>query len=176
MKNFLALLVIAPLIAAADHRPEFQSLIDEPANMLDIAMLRLQDFIVWTKPYMSGEYQGAAKTEKRRHIDINASYRADEGVILVSASLFDSQSSSAQMEAGCRRVLSMMRINIGKGLGHYFSHIDGSFRPSVNDQPADLSGMIELSCHVYGGSTTNRRFGGAMALKFGEEMEILYVN
>lgn len=173
MKKFLVLLVIAPLFAAADHRPEFQSLIDEPANMLDIAMLRLQDFIVWTKPYMAAEYHIAAKTDRQRHIDINADYRADEGLIHVSASLFDSQSTSEQMEAGCRRVLGMMRINISKGLGHYFSHVDGSFRPSVNDQPADLLGMIEISCHVYGGSTTDRRFGGAMALKFGEEMEIL---
>jgi len=66
MKTLLALFIVAPLAAFADHRPEFQALIDEPANMLDIAMLRLEDFIIWTKPYMAGEYHIAAETDKRR--------------------------------------------------------------------------------------------------------------
>ncbi len=176
MKNLLALFVLVPMAAAADHRPEFQSLIEEPVNMLDIAMLRLQDFIIWTKPFMAGEYHIAAQTGRQRHVDINAGYRADDGVIHVSASLFDAQSTIEQMEAGCRRVLSMMRINIGKGLGGLFSHVDGSFHPSVNGQPADLSGMIELSCHVYGGSTSERRFSGALPLQGNEEMEVLSVD
>ena len=150
--------------------------IDEPANMLDVAMLRLQDFIIWTKPYMAGEYRIASETDKRRHIDINADYRADEGVIHVSASLMDLQSTPEQMEAGCRRVLDMMRINIGKGLGGFFSHVGGSFRPSVNGHPADLFGMIGLSCHVYGRSSTDRRFSGAISLQPGEEMEVLSVD
>ncbi|MDH3441442.1 MAG: hypothetical protein OEM63_11865 [Gammaproteobacteria bacterium] len=175
MKKILTLFVLVPLAAAtaADHRPEFQSLIDEPANMLDIAMVRLQDFIFWTKPYMAGEYHIAAGTDKQRHIDINADYRADDGVIHISALLFDSQSSTEQMEAGCRRVLGMMRINVSKGLGRYFSHVDGSFRPSANGQPADLFGMIELSCQVDGGNTNGRQFRGVMPLKLGAEMEII---
>lgn len=173
MKKILALLVFAPMAAVADHQPEFQSLIDEPANMLDVTMVRLQDFIIWTKPFMAGEYHSAAKTEKQRHIDINASYRQDEGVIHISATLMDLQSTREQMEAGCRRVLTMLRINISKGLNHLFSHVDGSFRPSANGQPADLYGMIDLSCHVYGQSTTDRRFSGAMPLRLGEKMEIL---
>lgn len=173
MKKLLTILILVPVAAVGDHRPEFQSLIDEPASMLDIAMLRLEDFVFWTKPYMAGEYHSAAKTDKRRHIDINANYSEDEGVIHVSVSLMDLQSTSEQMEAGCRRVLTMMRINISKGLGHIFSHVDSSFSPSANGQPADLSRMITLSCHVYGRSSTERRFGGTMPLKLGEEMEIL---
>ena len=173
MKKLLAILILVPVAAVGDHRPEFQSLIDEPASMLDIAMLRLDDFIFWTKPFMAGEYHSAAKTDRQRHIDINANYSEDDGLIHVSASLMDLQSTSEQMEAGCRRVLTMMRINISKGLGHMFSHVDGSFSPSANGQPADLSGMITLSCHVYGRSSSERRFGGAVSLKIGEEMEIL---
>lgn len=173
MNKLLALLIFVSMGAAADHRPEFQSLIDEPANMLDVTMLRLQDFIIWTKPFMAGEYHIAAKTEKQRHIDINASYRQDDGVIHISASLMDLQSTPTQMEAGCRRVLTMLRINVRKGLNYYFSHADGSFRPTANGKPADQFGMIELSCHVYGRSSTDRRFSGAMRLHDDEEMEIL---
>jgi hypothetical protein len=173
MKKILAFLILFSTSAVADHRPEFQSLIDEPANMLDIAMMRLEDFIIWTKPYMAGEYHIAAETDKQRHIDINAYYSEDDGVIQVSASLMDLQSTRDQMEAGCRRVLNMMRINISKGLGGIFSHVDGPFRPSANGQPADLFGMIELSCHVSGSSSTDRRFSGAMPLRLGEKMEIL---
>jgi hypothetical protein len=176
MKALLALFIVTPLSALADHRPEFQSLVDEPANMLDIAMLRLEDFIVWTKPNLAAEYHIAGGTDKQRHIDINADYREDDGVIHVSASLMDLQSTPEQMEAGCRRVLNMMRINISKGLGGIFSHVDGSFSPSANGQPANLFGMIELSCHVYGRSSTDRRFGGAMTLEPGAAMELLEVN
>lgn len=173
MKKLLALFVLAPISTVADHRPEFQSLIDEPANMLDIAMLRLQDFITWTEPYMSGEYHIAAETDRQLHIDINAEYRADEGVIHVSASQIDLQSTPEQMEAGCERVLTMLRINISKGLHGLFSHVDGSFQPTANDQPAVLHGMIELSCHVYGRSTAERRFGAELSLRSNEEMKIL---
>lgn len=174
MRQLLALFVLIPLAATADHRPEFQSLIDEPANMLDIAMLRLQDFIIWTKPYMAAEYHSAAETDRQRHIDINAEYRVDEGVIHVSAWLWDQQSTREQMEAGCRRVLTMLRINISKGLGGLFSHVDGAFRPSANGQPADLFGMIELSCHVWGGDTSDRRFSGRSP-RLDKEMEALSV-
>ncbi len=173
MKKILVILVLTPIVVVADNRPEFQSLIDEPANMLDIAMLRLENFIIWTKPYMAGEYYVAAETDRRRHIDINVHYSADDGVIHISASMFDLQSSREQMEAGCRRVLTMMRINISKGLGGLFSHVDHSFRPSANGQAADLFGMIDLGCHVFGASTTDRRFSGAMPLRLGEEMEVL---
>ena len=117
--------------------------------------------------------RAAAETDKKRHIDINVHYSADDGVIHISASLFDLQSSREQMEAGCRRVLTMIRINVSKGLGGLFSHVDHSFRPSANGQAADLFGMIDLACHVYGGSTTDRRFSGAMPLRLGEEMEVL---
>ena len=176
MNKLLALIIFVSMGAAADHRPEFQSLVDEPANMLDIAMLRLQDFIIWTEPFMAGGYHIAAETDKQRRIDINAHYRADDGVIHVSASLMDLKSTREQMEAGCRRVLTMLRINVSKGLNHVFSHVDGSFRPTASGQPADLLGMITLSCHVYGRSSTDRRFGGAMTLRPGEEMEILSTN
>lgn len=172
MKVLLVLFVLTPLAAAADHRPEFQSLIDEPANMLDIAMLRMDDFIFWTKPYMAGEYHIAAETAKQHHIDINASYRANDGVIHVSASVMDRQSTREQMEAGCRRVLNMLRINISKGLGSMFSHTDGSFRPSADGQPANLFGMIELSCRVYGSGSTDRRFSASMPLYHDAEMTI----
>ena len=72
MNKLLALIIFVSMGAAADHRPEFQSLVDEPANMLDIAMLRLQDFIIWTEPFMAGGYHIAAETDKQRRIDINA--------------------------------------------------------------------------------------------------------
>lgn len=176
MNKLLALFILVPIAAAADHRPEFQSLIDEPADMLDIAMLRLQDFIIWTEPFMEGEYHIAAETEKQLHIDINAQYRADDGVIHVSASLMDLQSTREQMENGCRRVLTMLRINISKGLHRLFSHVDGSFRPTANGEPADMHGMIELSCHVYGRSTTERRFAGEMLLHSGDQMKVLEID
>ena len=173
MKKLLALCVLLPIVAVADQRPEFQSLIDEPANMLDIAMLRLQDFIIWTEPFMASEYHIAAETDQQLHIDINADYRADEGVIHISTSLMDLQSTREQMETGCGRVLTMFRVNLSKELNHIFSHVDGSFRPSAYGQPADLQGMIELGCYVYGRSTADRRFGGAMSLHPNERMKIL---
>lgn len=176
MKTLLALFIVTPMSALADHRPEFQSLIDEPANMLDIAMLRLEDFIDWTKPNMAAEYHIAAGTDKQHHIDINADYREDDGVIHVSASLMDLQSAPEQMESGCGRVLNMLRINISKGLGDYFSHVDGSFTPSVSGQAANLFGMIKLSCYVYGRSSTDRRFAGVMTLEPGAAMELLRVD
>lgn len=172
MKKLLSLLVLLPIAAVAEHRPEFQSLIDEPANMLDIAMLRIQDFTIWTEPFMAFEYQIAAERDKRRRMDINAAYREDDGVIQISASLMDLESTPAQTEAGCRRVLTMLRINISKGLHRLFSHVDGSYQPSANGQPADRRGMIKLSCHVYGRNSTDRRFGGEMSLEPDGEMEI----
>jgi len=173
MKSIFALLILGPIFAFADHRPEFQAAINQPANMLDIAMLRIQDFIVWTKPFMAGEYHDAAETEELGHIDINAEYRADDGVILVSATLTDRESTRAQMKAGCERVLYMMRINMSKGLHRLFSHIDGSFTPVVEGQPANLSSMIKLSCSVAGGGSSGHHFRAELPLELDAEMEIL---
>ncbi|MEM8814842.1 MAG: hypothetical protein AAGE85_03390 [Pseudomonadota bacterium] len=173
MKKILAMFILVPATVLAEHKPEFQSVIDEPANMLDIAMLRLNDFIAWTTPNMAGEYRIAAKLDEPRYMDINASYLAEEGVIHISASLMDLEASREQMEAGCRRVLTMLRINVTKGLHRLFAHVDGSFQPSVNGRPANRSGMVTLSCHVAGQSSHERRFGGAMSLAHDAEMEIL---
>ena len=165
MKKLIALLLLASPAALAEHRPEFQALIGEPADMLDIAMLRLQDFVAWTAPNMTLEYQTASGSEIRHQVNVTAYYSKKDGVIVVSASLFDRESSLTQMKAGCQRVLRMMSINVSKSLHRLFSHADGSFRPTVDGEPVDHSSMFSLSCSVYGQSTEDVRFSEEASLR-----------
>lgn len=173
MRKSIVLCALFPLLAMAEHKPAFQSLIDEPANMLDISMLRIQDYITWTEPFMGYEYVSAADLNRSQHVDINAAYRADDGVIRITASIMDWQSTEQQIEAGCSRVLGMMRINVSKSLHWLFSHVDGSFYPNDEGKPVDVLEMFELRCYVHGRSTSERRFGAKLLLDTDAAVEAL---
>jgi len=95
MRKLACFLLLIPMLIHADNRPAIQSLMDEPASLLDIGMLRLQDFIIWTKRFMAYEYSSASTTEIR-HIDINAHYAPKDEIIRVTASLMDTRSTKVR--------------------------------------------------------------------------------
>jgi hypothetical protein len=164
MKKFACILLLVTNCALADRHAAFQSLIHEPASLLDITMLRLEDFITWTKPNMALTYRIDSESEVRS-IDINAYYQPDEQRIQVSVSLMDTQSTSSQMQAGCDGVLNAININLSKSLPGLFIHVDGSYPPGLSESNANLADLIELSCYVYGTSSANVRHSTRQALR-----------
>ena len=154
MKRILLTILLYPLLAIGSPHPGFQALVNERASMLDIVMLRLQDYIFWQKQFMPGEYHIAGKTAKQPHIDMNASYHADDGYILLSASLMDLESAPDQIKAGCDALITRMRINLYKSLPGLFIHTDGRFPPNSEALQSDMANLIQLKCSVHGGSTT----------------------
>jgi len=145
------------MFAHSDQRTAIQSLMDEPASLFDISMLRLQDFIIWTKPNMALTYRISSESEVRS-VDINAFYVAEEEQIRVSVSLMDTQSTPVQMEAGCDSVLGLMKINLLKSLPGLFVHVDGSYPPNLKEMNFNLAELIELSCYVHGRSSSEMRY------------------
>ena len=149
--------MLIPMLAHADRRAAIQSLLDEPANLLDITMLRLQDFIIWTEPNMALTYRMKSESEVRS-ININADYVVESGQIKVSVSVMDTQSTPAQMEAGCDSVLEAIHINLTKSLPGLFIHVDDSYPLELEEMNFNFAELIELSCYVHGTSSTEVRY------------------
>ena len=170
MKKLACFLLLIPMLAFGDNRPVIQSLMNEPASLFDVAMLRLQDFIIWTRPYMLGTYRIESVSEVR-NIDINAIYVPDDSRIKVSASVFDGRSTQEQMDAGCGSVLASMKINLLKNLPGLFIHVGGSYPANFPDRNFNFADLIELSCFVYGTSTTEVRYNTRIPLALGKTTE-----
>jgi hypothetical protein len=149
MRKLFFLVLLAPVIAFGDNAAAIQSLQNEPASLFDISLLRLQDYIVWTRRYMVGEYNHSAQADIG-HMDINAYYVPDEARIVMSYSVRDTTSTPEQMQEGCERVLDISQINLLKNVPGVFIHEDGSWPPGLKESGFNLANLVRLQCYVWG--------------------------
>lgn len=153
MKKIIALL-LAPMLASAEPGPTTQYLFNEPATLLDIAMVRLDDL---TDEFENrvGLYWTEGDETKFFKAEINSYYEPDDDKIYVSLLAMNSEARERQMEEGCRNAMSQMNIWLLKSLHRMFSHV-GYEDPS---RPADfysgLKELFEIRCHFSSGRDTS---------------------
>jgi len=153
MRKTIALLLV-PLFAGAEPGPTIQYLFNEPATLLDVAMVRLDDLtdefenrvgLYWTE----GDEMAFFKAE------INSNYEPDDDKIYVSFLVMSSEAVEEQMAEGCRNAMSQMNIWLVKSLHRMFPHV-GYEDPSM---PADfyvgLKDMFEIRCYFSSGRDTS---------------------
>jgi hypothetical protein len=153
MKKIIAMLLM-PMIANAQPGPATQYLINEPATLLDVGMMRLET--------LTTEFEnrvGLHWTEndgmKFFQAETNARYEADDDKIYVSFLVMSSEPSEVQMAEGCRNAMMQMNIWLLKSLPGVFLHT-GYDDPSVpEDFYPGLKEMFELRCYFSSGRDTS---------------------
>ena len=153
------------LAAATAHAGSaFQSLKDEPATLFDLGMFRLERSIAYSQESIESLYARHAQADPIASW-ASVSYSARDDMIRVGAGFMDEQSSEEQMEAGCREVLRMWRINVSKTAWKFFAHYGGEGRPTAPPMGPGLYDRIILRCYVSGNSTADGRFWATMPLR-----------
>ena len=143
MKNCIALLLF-PLLAGAEPGPATNYLINEPATLLDVGMMRLET--------LATEFEnrvGLHWTENDEMRIFRASVQPNyipENTILMSISAMNSEPTDAQMAEGCRNAMHQMNIWLLKSLPRLFLHIE-YYDPSLpSDFYTDLRDMFVIRC------------------------------
>lgn len=147
MKKLLALLLL-PLAANAQPGPTAQYLMNEPATLFDIGMMRLDALtaafeervgLSWTAGDGQREFFKAA---------VNANYAVRDDKIYVSFLVMNSDATAKQMEEGCRVATEQMSIWLSKSLPALFMHAGGSGPADANQVSERLRDMFVLRCYV----------------------------
>ena len=145
MRKMIALL-LAPLLASAEPGPAVQYLLDEPASLLDIAMVRLDDL---TDEFENrvGLYWTEGDEIKFFKAEINASCDPDDDKIYVSFLAMNSEADAGQMEEGCRNAMSQMSIWLLKSLHRVFPHVEYEVPSMPADFYSGLKELFEIRCY-----------------------------
>ena len=154
MKKLIVLLLF-PYVVNANPETTFQYLINEPATLLDVGLVRLDDL---TDEFENrvGLHWTEGEQMKWFNAEINSYYDSDEPKIVVSFLIMSSEPSQEQMEDGCRNAMSQMRIWLLKSLPGMFLH-EGFEDPSVPDDfYSGLLDMIEISCYFSSSRDTSQ--------------------
>lgn len=154
MKKWIVLMLL-PLCAQGAPGGVTQYLINEPASMLDVGMVRLDNLTTW--------FRGAVGLYWR-HVDINSQYDPDTDRISISITTMDTTSTAEQMKDGCREALQQLQIVVLKSLPDLFQHVGYSNPMEPEKLGATLRGMIQLRCTVWGRSTADVRFDASQRL------------
>lgn len=152
MRKTVALLLL-PLFASAEPGSTTQYLLNEPATLLDISMIRLDDLtdefenrvgLHWT----DGEEMKWFKAE------VNSNYEPDDDKIYVSFLAMNSEANEEQMAEGCRNAMSQMNISLMKSLPNLFLHVGYEDSSVPADFYTGLKEMFEIRCYFSSGKST----------------------
>ena len=173
MKKTIAILMI-PLFASAEPGPVTQYLINEPATLFDIGMMRLETLTTEFERRVGLHWTDNGEVKFFR-ASIDPEYVPEDDKIYVYLSAMNSEPTEAQMAEGCENAMMQLNIWLTKSMHVLFAHT-GYDDPS---RPPDLytgaKEMFELRCHFSSSQDTSQgRFWASMSLgKFGEgEMKI----
>lgn len=145
MKKLIILFLI-PTFASAGPGPATQYLINEPATLLDVGMMRLETLTTEFEKRV-GLYWTNSEGMERFRAEIHASYESDDDKIYVSFAAMNSEPTDAQMAEGCQNAMVQMNIWLMKSLPGLFLHT-GYNDPTVPpDFYSDLKEMFELRCY-----------------------------
>lgn len=148
MRKLLVLLLL-PFLCYAEDSSISKFLKDEPATLLDIGMVRLDNLtreferrvgVFWTTP--SG-------TREAFRTDINTVYHAKDDKIYVSFFAMNSTAGDAQMKEGCEMAMDQITIWILKSLPGLFMHEGfNNTMQSATEPHKSIADLFELSCYI----------------------------
>jgi len=170
MKCMFAILLF-PLIAQADPGPATQYLMNEPATVFDVGMIRLDNLTNWTRDHVGFTWTVDGQPELFRK-DINSGYSAEDDRIYVSISASSDSATEAQMQEGCQMALNQMRFILNKSLPDLFQHAGQHKSPDSRKYDQEIRALFELRCYVSGRhSSAEGRWWASQTLN-AEEMTI----
>ncbi|MFT5116022.1 MAG: hypothetical protein ACI9H8_000282 [Lysobacterales bacterium] len=159
----LILLFLIPTLVYAEPGPATQYLMNEPASLFDVGMLRLKHTIAYWERQMTGNYKNKSGGNSIGG-NVNVSYRPEDDKIYVGLSVMDSSATHEQMEAGCRYALRHIQIYVSKSAHALYQHV--GYRDSAEPEELDSSvrDMFVLRCYVSGNDSSKGRFWASQTL------------
>ncbi len=142
----IAAMLLAPLVASAAPGQVAQYLINEPATLLDIGMMRLETLTTEFERRVGLHWTDGGES-KFFDASISSEYDSEDGKIYVYFLVMDSEPTELQMAEGCKNALAQMNIWLLKSIHVLFAHVgyDDPTRPP--NFYADASKMFELRCY-----------------------------
>ena len=154
----LALLFLLPLAASAEPGPITQYLMQEPATLFDVGMLRLERLTSEFRNRVAMNWSTRPDTGEPRRADVNVSYDEDDDRIYVGFLVMNSSASETEMEEICGSAFRNMGIWLGKSSTSLFSHAGRSDDAGAPDGfSTALTEMIVMRCYI--SSSTNSAEG-----------------
>jgi len=145
MKKLIVFLLF-PTLVNADAGAAKQYLINEPATLLDVGMLRLASLANEFEQRVGLHWTDGDEMKLFR-AEVGSHYDEEAGMIYVSIYAMNDEPTEAQMAEGCRNAMTQMNIWLVKSLPGLFLH-RGYEDPSVPPLfSKGLRDMFELRCY-----------------------------
>ncbi|MDJ0657141.1 MAG: hypothetical protein QNJ40_23480 [Xanthomonadales bacterium] len=164
MNKLFFSLLLCPLCLFAQPGPTAQNLMNQPASMFDVGMIRMRYALDWAK--LQSEPAWKNQTQSRSGIDINAYYDTDRDRIKVSISAMDWEIGEEQLEEGCDRALKPVMITMSKSIPGLFLSVGHELdKGEISRLRDELADIIEVHCIVWGRATTDLRYKKVTGIK-----------
>lgn len=167
MRILVLFLLLAPLHSLGESSAALRYLMNEPATLFDVAMLRLNRVTDYWEEQMVFNFSYAAKTD-RTPGNVNAYYDSNADKIYVELTVMDELASEAQMKAGCRYALRHIAIYVGNSINDIFYHVAEKGSADQRELASEFREVFELRCYVSGRSSSEGRFWATRSLDSSE--------
>jgi hypothetical protein len=121
--------MIIPVLALANPGPVTRELMEEPASLFDVGMLRLKHSIGYWEKQIIGSYNRSSRIQAGSQPNwhnssgnVNIAYDHKDDKIYISLSVRDKLPTQAQMQAGCKSGLKEIEIIVRKSGPSFFDH------------------------------------------------------
>jgi hypothetical protein len=162
VKKILAILLI-PMIVNAEPGPATQYLINEPATLLDVGMMRLETLTTEFEKRV-GLHWTNNDGMRMFKAEIHPHYDREDDRIYVYLSARNSEPTNTQMAEGCQNAMHQLNIWLLKSLPGLFLHT-GYDDPSIpSDFYPAIKEMFELRCSFSVPTTGEGRFWATRTL------------
>lgn len=164
MKLLIATLMF-PALATAAPGVVMRSLMNEPATLLDVGMVRLEALTTEFERRVGLHWSTEEGKTEVFQADVHSRYEPDDDRIYVSFLIMNSEATPAQMEQGCRNATRQMGFWLGKRLPEFFSHIGRADQSQTLQLHEAFKELVILRCYVSSAHDTSvGRFWASRAL------------
>lgn len=135
-----------------------QELLDTPANMFDLGLMRMEHrFATWGDKWSDQYWKHA--TGFSSGTDTNSEYNRKTGRIYVTLSVTESRGTKEQLASGCDKALYSARVIVGKGIPSMFQNRKHRFgNENFKRMREALLDIIDITCVVYGNGSEDIRY------------------
>lgn len=149
MKKLIALLLLLPVLATADPSPATQRLLNEPANLMDIGIIRVSTVARNNWGLMKRIYQmGAGFSNVSLYTSVGYNLETDKINIRITVEIGLGVYPVNKAKSGCRNIVTKMTQLFRSWVGRSFSHYGFEESSQQKDFAELLFGRTDIYCAV----------------------------
>jgi hypothetical protein len=166
MKKFVAVLLI-PSFVLAEPGQVTRYLMNEPASLFDVGMVRVQALSTWAEGQVRAAWMSGAEL-KPIDAGIEVYYSPESDRIYITISAMEESGTYVQLQKGCKRALDQLGIVMARNLPELFQHVGQQVPSEPSAFRATLPEIVELRCYVSGRDSSVGRFWASQQLDTNE--------